>query len=73
MDIIKQNDDGSLLLKIDKNESVLIIGNDGEIQSHIAMDEGSEFATRSALEASIALIALADPLVRSICMGKIQQ
>ena len=73
MKVVEEYEDGSFLVKIDPLESMLVIDDDGGIESRISIDEEEEEARNSALEVAIALIALSDPLIRNQCMRKITE
>jgi len=73
MKILKEAPDGAATIQLEEMESIIVFMEDGGHEAFISIDpnQEEEEARESALEATIALIALTDPYVRAIIEAKI--
>ena len=74
MKVLEEKEDGSIVIEIGMYESVLIFDKEGGHEALASMDDTDdedEIARPSAVEMSIALIALIDPTVRALIEERI--
>lgn len=73
MKVLKEAPGGAVIIQLEEMESIIVFKEDGDHEAFISIDpkQEEEEARESALEATIALIALTDPYVRAIIEAKI--
>ncbi len=74
MKVLQEHPDGSTIIELGMHESAIVFHEDGGHEALAAMDDAddeSEVARPSAIEMSIALIALIDPVIRALIEERI--